>query len=195
MREGAKLKVFAGMGRTSLFVDIEEISLRKKINTKNSIRFGAEVEFVLPYYKLKKFYPSLFINPMYSRYKASTERNIIVNSTVLSVRSVNVNYTLLDLMIGGRYYYKASENIRIYIELGVAVPILIDLDITVTQGSLVEQEEGASKGAFLFGGGIVFKDKVGLSIRNFFTRNFSNRTKRGNIDHKTIDFLISVKLN
>lgn len=160
------LNIRPGLSYTSMtffsrqsIIDINQLYFESKA----SIRFGIEGEFLLPYNKNKW---AILIEPNYHAYKSRRDIDLGVEMSY-----IEVNYKSLEFPVGLRYYMFLNENSSIFIN-ALAISD-INFDTAVSFGSDLDVEVKTRLNAG-FGLGYRFKR---LSIETRY-----NRKRARNID-------------
>jgi hypothetical protein len=162
------IKITPGISMVSSTVSNEGNSqLNAELDNKTIFKFGAEVEYILPYNKNKW---SIFINPTYQKYQ--DEKSYSVPSGFMTFPDIEYNvkldYSSVQLPIGVRHYMFLNEKSKIFINAAYTFDVSSNVDITYTSktgANDTENFKGRSGSNFAFGLGYNFNNKFSAEIR------------------------------
>ncbi len=124
----------------------------------------------MPYNKNKW---GFLIDPSYQKYKA--QKNVVYTDLLSKTTNVYVDYQVLSVPLGIRYYSFLNDESKIFIN--VLYSINIDLKKELTSDNDLQLFEISSGGNFSAGFGYKYNDKFSLEFRNDFSRNITDYYK------------------
>jgi hypothetical protein len=137
---------------------------RASFDSKNSMKFGAEIELVLPY---NGYNFSFFIDPSFQQFKGET-----VND--LNSYNVTVDYKSLEIPIGLRYFLYNKKISKIFLNTGLVVDIPFN--------STLIFEDGYNRRVAQMKNGYNFMFGFGYRLNNKYSLEFRHQTKRNNLE-------------
>lgn len=147
-----------------------------------SVRFGVEVEYILPFNKNKW---SIILEPTFQYY--NSEKSTIESDEIVS----NVNYSSIEIPIGLRHYFFLNNDSRIFINASYIFDIGLTSDLTF------KRADGTNYGTDLelksntnlaFGVGYKIQ-KYSLEARFQTNRNLLHNYTYWNSDYKTFSVI------
>ncbi|WP_310994151.1 tRNA modification GTPase [Aequorivita marina] len=141
---------------------------------KSGFRVGLEAEYIFPFHNGKW---SIFIEPTYQSYTADTE--IAINTdfpTMQNSTVVTVDYSALEVPIGGRFYMFLNKDAAFFINGALLVDLSVfDSSIKSSNDSKYDLEF-ASDATTAVGAGFKYKNKYSIEARYHTSRNIINYT-------------------
>lgn len=149
------IKIKSGLNNNSLFIDFSERDSDISFDNKTTARFGAELEYILPFNKNKW---SLFLESSYlTSYAAETELIDEYNGSFFRTSSkYAVKYNALDLSLGGRYYMFLNNSSKMFVN--VATNYSFDINKDLSQNSNSEYLDVDTEISFSYGLGFAYKN-------------------------------------
>ncbi|MEM7380190.1 MAG: outer membrane beta-barrel protein, partial [Bacteroidota bacterium] len=140
------------IGANSASLDINNSRTENRdadFGNMTGLRFGAEVELVMPFNRNKW---SIYVNPMYQSYEGE---QVLINQTV------SVDYSSLETTFGLRHYFFLSDHSKIFINAGAIfdAPFSSKFDYEIGNDIDIESRMG-----FNLGMGYRFKERYGLEV-------------------------------
>jgi hypothetical protein len=124
-RDWFNLNIRPGIVRSSLETYSMNLGSNSNIyadfGTKETFRFGAEAEFILPFNKNKW---SFFIEPTYRDYKStySTVINPLLNR---NTDTYDINYQTIEVPFGVRHYLFLNDHSKLFVNLSYTVHFFV----------------------------------------------------------------------
>ena len=125
-----------------------------------SLRFGLEVELVLPFNKNKW---SLVLEPTYQKFETDLHSGPY---------SGHINYSSIELPFGVRRYFFLSKNMDVFMNAQFLFDIPIESSVDIDAGT--EDLAVKNNGSFTAGMGFNLKEKVSIELRYQFNRQLFN---------------------
>jgi hypothetical protein len=136
-------------------------------DNETSLRVGLEMEFVLPYNKNKW---GLILDPYYQKYR--TQKNTIYTNLLSKRTEVYVDYQVLSIPFGIRYYSFLNNHSKLFFNFLFTVNVDLQKELTSDNDlQLFEIQSGSNLSA---GIGYVYNDKFSIEFRNDFSRNMTD---------------------
>lgn len=163
-----KFHLYADFRLTNYNFSVENVDSRNttlKFDSKSSISFGAELEYVFGFFKNKW---SVFLNPTYGKYKSSTNYEY---STTFGTKNETINseISIIEIPIGVRYYSFLNDNSKIFLDGGI-YNVIQDVDnlISVNNSSFASNNNEFKEiySSIFVGAGFVYK-KYSLAFRYY----------------------------
>ncbi|WP_282048515.1 tRNA modification GTPase [Maribacter aquivivus] len=155
------LGIRAGLNSASMDFKSPQSSTNFELENNSSIRFGVELEAVLPFNKNKW---SLFIQPMYQTFEGEKQ---------LEFQKVSVDYKSIETSIGIRHYFFLNSDSKIFLNSAFQIDTALDSKIDFESSSDFEIEPRTS---FNFGLGFAHKNasiKLNYNPRRALLSNYS----------------------
>lgn len=111
------LGIRAGLNSASMDYSSPQESTNFSLENKTTLRFGIELEAILPFNKNKW---SLFIQPMYQSFKGEEQ---------LEFQTVSVDYKSIETSLGVRHYFFLSNDSKIFINSAFQIDTALDSNI------------------------------------------------------------------
>ena len=174
-----------GLNFTSLTIDNNSAhSLYAKFDSKMTIRFGAEAEFILPFNKNKW---SIIVEPTYQYFKSSG-----INRRK---HDIEINYQSIELPVGLRYYVFLNDDSKVFVNGAFLVDFAMNSSIDDDRdnihidisNSLVRS---TARKNIALGVGYNYKNTFSFEIRYFTTRNILGNYVYWNGDYNTISLIV-----
>ncbi len=131
-------------------------------DSNQSLRFGLETEFILPFNKNKW---SIIFEPTYQ----SFNKNCTIETEYVSggVINANADYKSIELPLGVRHYFFLSNNTSIFINASIIYDCCINSSITFSRKdeTTIDKLNLNSRLNTGFGAGFKLKNKYGLEFR------------------------------
>lgn len=147
--------IFGGANFSSVKIKNNEVATRGgDFGSQTSLRFGAELEALLPFNNQSwAFFAGLANN---GKFQATTIQQLPSANT--PEQEVTFTYASLNLPLGVRYYFNTSSNSRIGLEAGVFLDFTseVTLDREITPN--VFESTTGSQGVPFFGAGYYYKN-------------------------------------
>ncbi|WGF92455.1 outer membrane beta-barrel protein [Aequorivita marisscotiae] len=135
------------------------------------IRVGLEAEYILPFNNGKW---SIFIEPTYRSYKTEKQYLYVDMITFQKYTTISVNYTSVELPLGGRHYMFVNKDAAFFIDAAVIMDLTtLDSEITSTDEDSYDLNVSADA-ALAFGLGFRYKNKYSLQARYHSGRQLLN---------------------
>jgi len=177
-RDNFNLSVRPGLNHSSLVFNSPSDALEIDFGKKLTVRFGIEVETLLPFNKNKW---AIIIEPTYQYFKSEiTSGN----------RYFAIDYKSIELPIGIRYYIFLNENSKFYLNSSYVIDFDFYSEIVTVNGTW---NEISSRPNWAFGLGYTQNNKYTLELRYGLSRDII-RDPNFNSDYKTISFILGYKL-
>ncbi|WP_417355680.1 hypothetical protein [Flavobacterium sp.] len=173
------LKVTAGASVASLSLSNSNTysnTINYDFDSKTVFSFGAEIEYVLPFNN-KKW--SVFINPVYSTYKNSTQQN----------EGATVEYNYLQIPVGVRHYMFINDESKIFINAAFA---FCTNSGSVKHGANNRELELGSANSFIVGAGYSYK-KYSAEIRYNIQHSILTNYTFWDCDYSTIGIMLGYR--
>ncbi|MRH99552.1 tRNA modification GTPase [Kriegella sp. EG-1] len=152
------------------------------------IRFGTELEFVLPYNKSKW---SVFIEPTYQTYASEREVEIYKEFIENEKYDASVNYSSIELPIGVRYSMFLNSKSRVFIDLAFSHDFHTSSEIILDR---IDDLDMSSNQNFIAGIGYALNRKLQLELRYSFSRNILNEYTFWSTDYKAINLVFGYNI-
>lgn len=150
--------------------DLKSYSLVDYYNVhfkSNEIRFGIEIEYVIPYNRNKW---SLFLEPAYNN----------ISSEALSpnkVYTAKLDYSFIEFNLGARHYMNLNSSSKFFVDLSIPAFILNMKDGEVNYTSSNFERTlyfRYSTSNFAFGAGYVYKNKFSIKASTSLKRSLTS---------------------
>lgn len=153
-RDLLNLNIRPGLTMSSLYIYnlTRPTSFNRDFQTKIGLRFGVELEYILPYNKNKW---SILVEPTYQAYQSE-------------IRRATVDYQFIDLPLGLRHYFFINKNNKIFLNASLVINYAFNSAVFSDVNSdikIVSKVNGA------FGLGYKLMDKYLLELRYFTNRD------------------------
>lgn len=168
-RKVFNLGIRAGLNSASMNFKSPQSSTNFELENNTSIRFGFELEAVLPFNKNKW---SLFIQPMYQSFDGEKQ---------LEFQKVSVDYKSIETSIGVRHYFFLNADSKIFINSAFQIDSALDSNINFETSSDFEITPRTS---FNFGLGFAHKNaniKLNYNPRRELLSNYSSISSSYNV--------------
>lgn len=177
------ITVRTGLNSTTAFAEYnsEGAWVRADFGQRSSLRIGVEVEVILPFNNNKW---SLFAEPTYQYYKATTETTSSSNRP----REVNIDYRSIEVPVGLRHYFFLNSSTSIFVNGGAVFDFPGDSNITSLFSTEVNWPLKSSV-SFVLGAGIKINN-LSLEGRYLTGREFLDTTFYVNSNYKTISIIL-----
>lgn len=126
---------------------------------KPSVKFGLEAEYIFPFANNKW---AMFFEGTYQGYKSEA----IFNYKTIVSEKWEVEYTNLDLTLGGRYYMFLNPKSKLFVNVGYAFVLPLKAELT-TEESFIDfyPYNMGEKGIIAFGLGYNYNNKYGIELK------------------------------
>ncbi|MEP2237519.1 MAG: tRNA modification GTPase [Maribacter sp.] len=151
----------AGLNSASMDFNSPQPSTNFELENNSSVRFGVEIEAILPFNKNKW---SLFIQPMYQSFEGEEQ---------LEFQKVLVDYKSIETSLGLRHYFFLNSDSRIFINSAFQIDTALDSKIDFESSSDFEIKPRTS---FNFGIGFAHKNasiKLNYNPRRELLSNYA----------------------
>lgn len=142
-RDIFNIGIRVGLNSASMNFKSPQSSTNFELKNNSSIRFGAEIEALLPFNKNKW---SLFIQPMYQNFEGEKQ---------LEFQKVSVDYKSIETSLGLRHYFFLNSDSKIFINSAFQIDTALDSKIDFESSSDFKIEPRTS---FNFGLGFAHKN-------------------------------------
>ncbi|MEP2278214.1 tRNA modification GTPase [Maribacter sp.] len=160
-RDALNVGIRAGLNSASMDFNSPQPSTNFELENNSSVRFGVEIEAILPFNKNKW---SLFIQPMYQSFEGEKQ---------LEFQKVSVDYKSIETSIGLRHYFFLNSDSRIFINSAFQIDTALDSKIDFESSSDFDIEPRTS---FNFGLGFAHKNasiKLNYNPRRELLSNYA----------------------
>jgi len=157
------LTVKAGLDNSSLSIQNSRIDDRSvDFDNKIGLRFGAELEYILPFNQNKW---SIFMEPMYQSYEV--EKTIESNAISGGELDVSAEYNSVEIPLGIRYYFFLSENSKLFLSAAHIIDISSKsiVEYTRPNGKSFVKLDSDTRSNFSVGLGYKYNDKISVEFR------------------------------
>lgn len=158
-------------------------------DSNTGIRIGVEAEYIFPFNNGKW---SVFVEPTYRNYKAEKEYLYVDMITFQKYTTITVDYTSIELPLGGRHYMYLNKDAAFFIDGAVI------MDLTMLGSEINSSNEDSydlnvkADAALAFGLGFRYKNKYSVQARYHSARKILNYE---NIDSAYNSFAIIAGYN
>lgn len=174
-------RLLLGLASNRLTIDNPSSSASSEFDNKLNLRFGVDVEYILPFNKNKW---TIFIQPTYKNYKES-------NSIPLD--ELNVKYSSLEIPIGLRYYFFLNSSWKLFVNSAVIIEVAGNSAIEAEKGVYFDRLDIQPRPNLTFGVGINYK-KISSEFRLFSSRNVLGNYVSWSSDFTQVSFLLGYKI-
>ncbi|MCZ4318348.1 hypothetical protein O4H26_05035 [Aequorivita viscosa] len=140
-------------------------------DSNTGIRIGVEAEYIFPFNNGKW---SVFVEPTYRSYKTEKEILYVDMITFQKYTTVSVNYTSIELPLGGRHYMYLKNDAAFFIDAAVI------MDLTTLGSEINSSNEDSydlnvmADAALALGVGFRYQNKYSVSARYHTSRLLLN---------------------
>lgn len=183
-----QLKITAGAGLAMLTIDNSSGGINTgehKLNNSTMYRFGAELEYILPFNNNKW---SLFFDPNISFYK-NDDTTKFSNSTATFGWDVTYNY--LELPAGARYYMFLNNDSKMFVDLGYA--LAVNLGSAKIRYNNALDYDISNSANLITGVGYNYKN-LSAEVRYGFGRGLLNNYNVWDADYSTVSLILAYKI-
>jgi len=155
------------------------------------IRFGIEMEFILPFNKNKW---GIIIEPNYQYFNSEMLRETSNISGGILVSKVD--YKSIELPVGLRHYFYLNDNSKLFTNVSYVLDFARNSTIEFLRqdNSILSSLEIKSRPNIAFGIGYKFKDKYGFEMRYSTSRNVLGNYLAWGSDYRTISIVIGYSI-
>ncbi|WP_149276547.1 outer membrane beta-barrel protein [Pareuzebyella sediminis] len=170
------LSIRPGLSASALTIDNGANNTRDaQFNVKSSFRIGLEAEFVMPFNRNKW---AFIIEPCYRYYEAEKQ---------LERHYVEATYHSIEFPMGIRHYFFLNKKSSIFVNGSVVFDLPLN---AIVDYDRVTDLEIKSSPNLAIGFGYKFKNKIGLELRWYSSRNVVRQWQNISSDYKAISAIL-----
>ncbi len=156
-RDTFNLTLRPGINSSSMSIDPPNTLRDAEFDNELSLRFGVEIEYVLPFNKNKW---AIILEPTFQSYKSKTIIRGLDNPSLPLDRTFIANYKSIELPLGIRHSFYLSKKTKLFINTSYVIDLDIDSGIEIGLTSEFDENkvktEINSRSNFAFGIGLKY---------------------------------------
>lgn len=134
-----------------------------KFDKETSVKFGFEIEAVLPFNNNKW---ALFLDPAYQSYQSEKESSIRFSSVFTRTYDNMIDYKYVEVPFGVRHYFYLGEGSKLFLDAAIVFNLDLKSDLIINKTDTDEDNlDTEPKSNFAFGIGYKFNDKYSVQAK------------------------------
>lgn len=160
------------------------------INSKQqaNFRMGVAFEYVLPFVREKW---SFVFEPTYQSFRKTLVADQNMFLYTIEDRTVNINYSSIDIPVGLRYYFNVASGFRIFVNGFINPPANLKLKKEIIVGS--KNMDMTTSISYAIGGGLTW-NRIFAEVRYTSPQDLLTDYLQFSSKYKKVSFIVGLKL-